>query len=123
MPCDCTDSFVVDSRHWRGTIRRRRVCSSCGRSWKTIEVVERERSPIGKVPGSAPTSVHPVVRLVFDELVKQNLSKAILAERSGIGASTLGHWKAGKTSPRLSDLEAVLNVLGYTVSVSVVSKV
>lgn len=38
--CACgTDSGVIDSRHRKdGVIRRRRVCPSCGTRWTTIEV-------------------------------------------------------------------------------------
>lgn len=37
-----TDSRVIDSRHWKHTIRRRRSCRSCGHKWYTYEATEGE---------------------------------------------------------------------------------
>lgn len=36
------DSRVLDSRPWKHTIRRRRLCSSCGYKWATYEATEGE---------------------------------------------------------------------------------
>ncbi|WP_442916923.1 NrdR family transcriptional regulator [Lysinibacillus sp. 54212] len=36
------DNRVVDSRHWKHTIRRKRKCNSCGYRWHTYEAMELE---------------------------------------------------------------------------------
>lgn len=37
-----TESRVIDSRPWKHTIRRRRLCTKCGHKWATYEASEGE---------------------------------------------------------------------------------
>lgn len=59
---------------------------------------------------------HRCVRFLFDEMFKQRMTQADLADRTGIAYDTLKHWRL-YTMPRISDLEAALNTLGYELTV------
>jgi transcriptional regulator with XRE-family HTH domain len=42
----------------------------------------------------------------------QRASQEDVATRSGIASSTMRKWRQGVNSPKLADIEAVINVLG-----------
>lgn len=56
---------------------------------------------------------NPVVRFLFEEMHKQQICQMDLSERVGLHRDTLRNWRTRYT-PRVNDLEAALNVLGYT---------
>lgn len=60
---------------------------------------------------------HPTVARVFTELQAQGLTQSFLARRSGVSELTLTDWKHRLADPRLANLEACLNALGYRLSV------
>jgi transcriptional regulator with XRE-family HTH domain len=55
----------------------------------------------------------PIVRFIVDQAFKQQMTMYDLSQRSGMSKDTIRHWRH-RSTPRLSDAEAVLNVLGYT---------
>ena len=55
---------------------------------------------------------HRCVRFLFDEMHRQRMTQADLSERTGVCKDTLKHWRL-YTMPRISDLEAALNTLGF----------
>jgi len=55
---------------------------------------------------------HPVVRFLFEELYRQRMCEQDLADRSGINRDTLRNWRT-RNNPRVTDLEATLQCLGY----------
>lgn len=57
-------------------------------------------------------TLHPSVSLIFSSLDERNLGVIWLSHRSGVGIPTFYRWKRG-FSPKLFDLIAVLQVLGY----------
>ena len=60
-----------------------------------------------------PERCHPLVKELFLEMRKQRLGVVDMADKTGINKNTLKDWRT-RTMPRIADLEACFNVLGYT---------
>lgn len=59
----------------------------------------------------APRSgVNPLVRFIADHT---DVTYTDLAKRSGLHPGTLTRWRTSGIEPRLGDIEAVLNAMGY----------
>ena len=56
------------------------------------------------------------VKFLFNEMFNQRMTQADLADRTGIAYDTLKHWRL-YTMPRVSDLDAALNTMGYELTV------
>ena len=67
-------------------------------------------------PHSPAERAHPLVRRLFAEMNEQQCSQQTLSERSGINKNTFRSWRT-KAVPRLDDLEACLNVLGFELAI------
>ena len=63
----------------------------------------------GKLP--IPHHTHPLVRRLFREMNREMTTLTEVAERAGMPRSTISEWRYRYT-PRVSDLDAALNVLG-----------
>jgi transcriptional regulator with XRE-family HTH domain len=50
-------------------------------------------------------------------MAMKRLTHEFVAEKAGISTATLRNWARGRTTPRLIDIEAVVNVLGSDLSV------
>lgn len=74
----------------------------------------RSRFRVGVTEGMA---VHPLVRWIWQQINDQRASQEDVAERSGVSSSTIRKWRDGVRSPRLVELESVVNVLGYQLKV------
>lgn len=55
---------------------------------------------------------NPMVKFLFNQMFEQRMTQADLAERTGFAYDTLKHWRL-YTMPRVNDLEAALNAMGY----------
>lgn len=62
-------------------------------------------------------AVHPIVRWIWHEMNRQRASQEDVAKRAGISSSAMRKWRQGINSPKLSDIEAVVNVLGSEIVV------
>lgn len=58
---------------------------------------------------------HPFVRLILSKMRDDHLTYAALGKLSGLTPSTIHHWN--KVQPRLHNIEAVLNALGYRLKI------
>ena len=58
----------------------------------------------------------PVIRFLFEEMFKQQMTQLDMAERSGIFKETLKDWRL-RTMPRINDVNSALNVLGFELTV------
>lgn len=63
-----------------------------------------------------PDHVHPLIRRLFCEMSSQQIGVVEMAEKSGIHKDTFRRWR-DKSEPRLSDLDACFNVLGYELTI------
>lgn len=63
----------------------------------------------GKLP--VPHHTHPLVRQLFKEMNREMTTLTEVADRAGIRRGTISEWRYRYT-PRVSDLDAALNVLG-----------
>jgi len=73
-------------------------------------------------PSSKPAegrSVHPIVKWAWMEMQHQRMTVTQLSKTSGIGMRTINCWIRGATSPKLKDVEAIVNALGYHLRVTV----
>jgi transcriptional regulator with XRE-family HTH domain len=57
-------------------------------------------------------AIHPAVRWIWEQMNRQRASQEDVALRSGVCSSTMRKWRRGQNSPKLADIEAVINVLG-----------
>lgn len=57
------------------------------------------------------SKAHPLVRLLFEEMTRQQIGVLDMAERAGLGEHTLKHWRT-RSTPKVDSLEACFNVLG-----------
>ena len=60
---------------------------------------------------------HPIVKFVWDEMNKQQVSQEVVAARAGIASSTLRKYKYADRAVTLGLIEAALNVLGYDLAI------
>ena len=49
----------------------------------------------------------------------QRVSQEDVATRSGISSSTMRKWRQGVNSPKLADIEAVINTLGGKLTIRI----
>ena len=65
-------------------------------------------------PLKPPEKAHPLVRFLYDECNRQQVSIRSVSEQSGVSESIINLWRT-QGEPRLSNIEACLNVLGFTI--------
>lgn len=58
-------------------------------------------------------NVHRFVKLIWRSVNTEMWSQEELERRSGVSVSAVRKWRRGVRSPRLIEIEAVLNTLGY----------
>lgn len=59
-----------------------------------------------------PPLAHPLVRRLYAELIRQQVPVRVLSDKSGVSRQTIREWRT-RTRPKLEDIEACFNVLGY----------
>lgn len=64
----------------------------------------------------SPRTSNKIVNFVFDEIQKQSLKQIGVCKKAGIHRSSMSRWKT-KSQPKLHDLEAVLETLGFRLEV------
>lgn len=64
-------------------------------------------------------AVHPFVRWIWRQMNHQRASQEDVATRSGVASSTMRKWRQGINSPKLADIEAVINALGAKLTIKV----
>jgi transcriptional regulator with XRE-family HTH domain len=57
--------------------------------------------------------VHPFVRWIWRRINIDQWSQEDLAKRSGVSSSAMRKWRRGDRNPRISELEAVINAMGF----------
>lgn len=76
-----------------------------------------------RIPPAKPVvegkAVHPIVRWIWVEMNRQQASQEDVAKRAGVSSSAMRKWRNGVRSPRIQELEAVVNVLGGKIKVRV----
>lgn len=55
---------------------------------------------------------NPAVKFFFDEMHRKGYTESDVAMRIGLDKVTLGNWRR-RTMPRIDNIEAALNFLGY----------
>ena len=59
---------------------------------------------------TVPTHAHPIVRWIYSECIRQQISPGDLSERAGLTRSAVNGMR--RHQPTLANLEAVINALG-----------
>ena len=67
---------------------------------------------------SVPQHAHPLVRRLFQEMNHQRIGMTDMAERVGMSRFTINGWRT-RHCPRIVELEACYNVLGYRLTLLV----
>lgn len=62
------------------------------------------------------TNNNPLVRFIFEEMHRQQIHECDVSERVGYHRDTLRRWRTHH-QPRVVDLEAVLDFLGYRLKI------
>jgi hypothetical protein len=73
----------------------------------------RRRAPLSQTRGP---NHHPVVRGAIEIVDAGGLAYDCVEERAGVGHRTLRHWRNGRM-PQVANLDAVLQVMGYRLSI------
>ncbi len=60
-----------------------------------------------------PEKAHPLVRRLYQEIIRQQVPVAVVCEKAGLPYCRFRDWRT-RVSPKIVDLEAAFNVLGYT---------
>lgn len=71
-----------------------------------MKIYQRTKEP------AAGKAIHPAVRWIWRQMNLQRASQEDVAARSGVSSSAMRKWRNGENNPKLSDIEAVINVLG-----------
>ncbi len=67
------------------------------------------RGPKFRIPSSG---LDPIVRWMFEEMLRQQCTQAMMAKRVGLSERALNNWLRGH-QPKAGDLHACVNVLGF----------
>jgi len=70
-----------------------------------------------KALGRPDKNAHPLVRALFAEMRRQQVTMIEMQERAGVARETIASWRDVRT-PDLVNLEACLNVLGLHLTAS-----
>ena len=62
--------------------------------------------------------VHWMVKIIWDDIIAGDLSTEHLTKVSGVSRSIIRRWRNGRNAPRIENVEAVLNALGYEIKVA-----
>lgn len=65
---------------------------------------------------TVPEKAHPLVRRLWQEIIRQQVPIWLVADKAGIHRQTMRSWRYHRP-PKIADLEAALNVLGYKLAV------
>lgn len=65
------------------------------------------------VPPAENRAVHPLIRWIWNRMNADMWVEEDLADRAGVTSSCIRKWRRGERNPRLQELEAVINALGY----------
>jgi len=79
---------------------------------------QRAKVPPAKSP-LIKNGAHPFVRWVWEEINRQKCSQFDVEKRSGVSASAMRKWRLVNRNPRITELEAVINALGYKLVIKV----
>jgi hypothetical protein len=60
--------------------------------------------------------LEPTVRFLFEEMIRQGMPTRVMAERCGVHPDTIGEWNRGTNQPKIGNLVAALNVIGFTLT-------
>lgn len=67
--------------------------------------------------------MHRIIEQIRQAKIEQGITHAELAHVSGVGLNTIKRWfHSNGTLPKMADLEAVANVLGYDIQLIKVAK-
>ena len=61
--------------------------------------------------------VHWMVKIIWNDIIAGDLSTEHLTKVSGVSRSIIRRWRNGRNAPRIENVEAVLNALGYELKV------
>ena len=59
-----------------------------------------------------PENTHPLVKFLFAEMTRQEVTVTVLSRKSGVGRASISQWRE-MVQPDFFSLEACLNALGY----------
>ena len=59
--------------------------------------------------------IHPMIRWIHQQVMERKITYEKLAAMSGIGANTIRYWRNNDSTPKITDLEAVVNALGGSI--------
>lgn len=75
---------------------------------------QRSKTPPKKPPPDG-LAVNPLTRWIWLRINEDEWSQEDLAKRAGVSSSAMRKWRNGVRSPRLSEIEAVVNALGFRI--------
>jgi ribosome-binding protein aMBF1 (putative translation factor) len=77
---------------------------------------QRSKTPPKKAPSDG-RAISWVVRWIWTRINLDEWSQEDLAKKAGVSSSAMRKWRSGDRSPKLSEIEAVVNALGYELKI------
>jgi len=90
-----------------------------------MKVLRKTTPRAYREPRKAPAEgkgVPPMVKWIWMEMQHQKISQLAMQDYSGVETKKFNSWVRGASSPKLVDIEAMVNALGYNLTVSVSQK-
>lgn len=76
----------------------------------------------GKWSKKEPRTASPLVRKIIAAMDASGWTYGEIAKKSGVHRVTISRWKQGVASPLLTDLESVVQVIGYEIALQPVEE-
>ena len=112
-----TSALTTYAPDENGHRRRYRCCEGCGHQFTTMEILPDAPKPFRRKPGgqaTVPLVKHPAIVKIHEIMTTTSARQWEIAKAAGTHRVTLNRWVRGRNAPTITDLEAVLNVCGYT---------
>ena len=98
--------------------RRTGIPARCIYHWTQDAQVKRGHK---RMPVKVEEGIHPLLKILFDQIM-DGPPLYYVALKSGFSPQTVAKWFRGQQSPRLKEIEHILNVLGLDIKWEVVKK-
>jgi transcriptional regulator with XRE-family HTH domain len=69
----------------------------------------------GRRARSRAAHIHPVVRSVFEEMDRRNLTYKEMEKLSGVSNVIMWYWNAGRSNPNILNISYTAEALGYRI--------
>lgn len=84
---------------------------------KELSRTPEARRKISRSRMIASTSTNPTIRALFAAIDASPYTMGMLAKKAGTNIWSINSWRHGRSTPKITDVEALANVVGMTIAV------